>query len=93
MQTDNIAANQVVAYHRGTGGTLTLASTYNTGGLGGQLTGSVTDHLASQGSLTYDPAHGPLYAVNAGSNTITVFAAIGDKLQLREAGGEGIAAA
>ena len=28
--------------------------TYNTGGLGGVLTGSVVDHLASQGSLTYD---------------------------------------
>jgi len=89
VQTDNTAGNQVVAYHRGAGGTLTLASTYNTGGLGGQLTGSVTDHLASQGSLTYDPAHGLLYAVNAGSNTITVFAASGDKLQRRQIIGSG----
>jgi DNA-binding beta-propeller fold protein YncE len=80
VQTDNTAGNQVVAYHRASDGTLTLAGTYNTGGLGGQLTGSVVDHLASQGSLTYDPAHGLLYAVNAGSNTITVFAASGDKL-------------
>ena len=84
VQTDNTAGNQVVAYHRAADGTLTLASTYDTGGLGGQLTGSVTDHLASQGSLTYDPAHGLLYAVNAGSNTITVFAASGDKLQRRQ---------
>jgi 6-phosphogluconolactonase (cycloisomerase 2 family) len=84
VQTDNTAGNQVVAYHRAADGTLTLASTYTTGGLGGQLTGSVTDHLASQGSLTYDPVHNLLYAVNAGSDTITVFAASGDKLQRRQ---------
>ena len=40
--------------------------TYDTGGLGGVLNGSVVDHLASQGSLTYDWYHGLLFAVNAG---------------------------
>ena len=35
---------------------LSLAGTYATGGLGGQLTGSVVDHVASQGALTYDRA-------------------------------------
>src|SRR5579862_3857289 len=55
VQTDNLAGNQVVAYHRAPDGTLTQAGTYATGGLGGQLSGSVVDHLASQGSLTYDP--------------------------------------
>ena len=64
----------------GSRGTLQLAGTYDTGGLGGQLTGSVVDHLASQGSLAYDPAHGLLYAVNAGSNTVSVFAAYGATL-------------
>jgi DNA-binding beta-propeller fold protein YncE len=59
---------------------LSFAGIYNTGGLGGQLTGSVTDHLASQGSLTYDPRHSLLYAVNAGSGTVTVFVAHGDRL-------------
>jgi DNA-binding beta-propeller fold protein YncE len=80
VQTDNTAGNQVVAYHRAADGTLTLAGTYNTGGLGGKLTGAAVDDLASQGSLTYDRAHGLLYAVNAGSNTVTVFAASGDHL-------------
>jgi DNA-binding beta-propeller fold protein YncE len=89
VQTDNTAGNQVVAYHRNVGGTLTLAGTYDTGGLGGQLTGSVVDHLASQGSLTYDPAHGLVYAVNAGSNTVTVFAARGDRLARRQIIGSG----
>ena len=73
VQTDNTAGNQVVAYDRAPGGTLSLAGTYNTGGLGGQLSGSVVDHLASQGSLTYDQRNNLLYAVNAGSNTVSVF--------------------
>jgi 6-phosphogluconolactonase (cycloisomerase 2 family) len=80
VQTDNPAGNQVVAYHRAADGTLSFAAIYNTGGLGGQLTGSVTDHLASQGSLTYDPRHSLLYAVNAGSDTVTVFVAHRDRL-------------
>jgi 6-phosphogluconolactonase (cycloisomerase 2 family) len=80
VQTDNTSGNQVVAYHRAADGTLSFAGIFNTGGLGGQLTGSVTDHLASQGSLAYDSAHSLLYAVNAGSNTLTVFVARGDRL-------------
>jgi len=84
VQTDNLEGNTVVAYHRARNGTLTLAATYPTGGLGGQLTGSVVDHLASQGSLTYDRDHGLLYAVNAGSDTMSVFAASGDHLALRQ---------
>ena len=84
VQTDNLAGNAVVAYNRAWNGTLTLAATYATGGLGGQLTGSVVDHTASQGSLTYDRDHGLLYAVNAGSNTVSVFAVDGDHLALRQ---------
>lgn len=89
VQTDNTSGNQVAAYDRAPDGTLTLASTYPTGGLGGQLDGSVVDHLASQGSLQYDPQHGLLYAVNAGSNTLSVFAARGDRLFLRQVIGSG----
>jgi 6-phosphogluconolactonase (cycloisomerase 2 family) len=89
VQTDNTSGNQVVVYHRNGNGTLALAGSYNTGGLGGALTGSVVDHLASQGSLIYDRAHGLLYAVNAGSNTVSVFAAQGDALLLRQVIGSG----
>src|SRR5580693_9099317 len=84
VQTDNLAGNQVVAYHRAADGTLTPAGTYATGGLGGQLSGSVVDHLASQGSLSYDPAQATLFAVNAGSNTVSVFGVRGDRLALRQ---------
>ena len=84
VQTDNTAGNQVVAYHRSGSGTLTLAGTYSTGGNGGQLTGSVVDHLASQGSLQYDARQRLVIAVNAGSNTVSVFWAFGDRLVLRQ---------
>jgi DNA-binding beta-propeller fold protein YncE len=84
VQTDNTAGNHVVAYHRAADGTLSQAGDYATGGLGGVLSGSVVDHTASQGSLTYDPRHGLLYAVNAGSNTVSVFAVSGDRLALRQ---------
>ena len=89
VQTDNTAGNQVVAYDRSDNGSLTLAGTYNTGGLGGQLTGSVVDHLASQGSLTYDQRNATLYAVNAGSNTVSVFSVHGNDLSLRQVIGSG----
>ena len=89
VQTDNTAGNRVIAYHRSGDGTLTLAHSYSTHGLGGQLTGSVVDHLASQGSLTYDPGPGLLYAVNAGSNTLSVFSVHGDALSLRQVIGSG----
>jgi hypothetical protein len=84
VQTDNTAGNQVVAYDRNANGTLSAAGTYATGGVGGVLNGSAVDHLASQGSLTYDAVHNLLYAVNAGSNTLSVFSVHGDQLSLRQ---------
>ncbi len=84
VQTDNTSGNRVVAYQRAADGVLSPAGSYATGGLGGILGGSVVDHLASQGSLTYDPWHSLLYAVNAGSNTVSVFAVNGDRLELRQ---------
>jgi 6-phosphogluconolactonase (cycloisomerase 2 family) len=89
VQTDNIAGNQIVAYHRDHDGTLDLASTYATKGLGGVLNGSVVDHLGSQGSLASDPKHSLLYAVNAGSNTVSVFSVDGDQLSLLQVVGSG----
>jgi 6-phosphogluconolactonase (cycloisomerase 2 family) len=80
VQTDNTAGNTIVVYVRtGTGG-LQQVGTYPTGGNGGATNGSVVDHLSSEGSLSYDRQAGLLYAVNAGSNTITVFRVFGDTL-------------
>ena len=89
VQTDNPAGNQIVAYSRAADGTLTAAGTVATGGLGGVLAGSAVDHLASQGSLTYDQRHALLYAVNAGSNTVSVFSVRGDRLSLIQVLGSG----
>ena len=80
VQTDNLTANTVVAYKRSAKGRLTKAGVYKTGGKGGQLVGSKVDFLASQGSLAMDAEAGTLFAVNAGSNTITEFAVDGTKL-------------
>jgi hypothetical protein len=84
VQTDNTAGNQVVAYRRAENGALTQVAAYNTGGLGGILAGSAVDHLASQGSLAYDRSRSTLIAVNAGSNTVSVFGVHGDRLRLRQ---------
>jgi 6-phosphogluconolactonase (cycloisomerase 2 family) len=84
VQTDDPAGNAVVSYDRADDGTLALAGTYPTVGNGGVLAGSVVDHLASQGSLVYDQRHSLLFAVNAGSNSVSVFSADGDQLTLRQ---------
>jgi hypothetical protein len=91
VQTDNTAGNTIVAYTRTASGGLQQAGSYPTGGSGGQTNGSVVDHLSSQGSLAYDRQAGLLYAVNAGSNTITVFRVRGDQLsrtQVLSSGGQ-----
>jgi len=89
VQTDNTAGNRIVAYRRAADGTLSPAGSYATGGRGGILDGSVVDHTASQGSLGLDAQHGLVYAVNAGSNTISVFTVHGDRLALRQVLGSG----
>lgn len=89
VQSDNLTANTVVAYHRDEDGVLSQSAVYPTGGRGGKLYGSVVDHLASQGSLAYDRSHGLVYAVNAGSNSVTVFAVHGDRLERLQVIGSG----
>jgi len=89
VQTDNLTGNAIDVYDRGLDGTLSAAGSYPTGGLGGQLGGSVVDHLASQNSLVYDAAAGELFAVNAGSDTVSAFGVSGDRLYLRQVIGSG----
>jgi 6-phosphogluconolactonase (cycloisomerase 2 family) len=82
VQSNYTEGNTVSVYERAPGGTLSLAGTYATGGLGGELGGAAVDFLASQDSLVYDQADNLLFAVNAGSNTVSVFAVRGDQLIL-----------
>ena len=89
VQTNNTAGNQVVVYDRAGNGTLLQAGAYATGGLGGQTGGSAADHLSSQGSLGYDAQDGLVVAVNAGSNTVSVFGVRGNHLSLHQVTGSG----
>jgi 6-phosphogluconolactonase (cycloisomerase 2 family) len=79
-----VTGNAVVAYDRAADGSLHQAGVYPTAGLGGRLTGSAVDHTASQGALTADREHGRLLAVNAGSDSVSVFGVRGDRLELRQ---------
>ena len=82
VQTNNPSGNQILAYDQASDGTLTTAGTYDTGGNGGVETGSVVDPLASQGSLTLADRGHALLAVNAGSNSVSVFRLYGTDLAL-----------
>lgn len=84
VQNDDPSGNTVVAYDRTHSGGLKKVGSYPTGGRGGVLSGSVVDHLASQGSLRYDKSSHSLYAVNAGSDTLTSYAVSGDHLTRRQ---------
>lgn len=90
VQTDAPTGNQILTYQRGSDGTVSLAGTYATGGDGGTETGATADPLASQGSLTLALGGQVLLAVNAGSNSISVFSVNGTQLTLTQTlGSEG----
>jgi hypothetical protein len=71
------SGNSVLVYSRAANGILNYEATYPTGGKGA---GTGTDPLGSQGSLTL--ASGFLFAVNPGSNDVSLFAVDGSKLTL-----------
>jgi 6-phosphogluconolactonase (cycloisomerase 2 family) len=80
VQTDDLQHNGIVAFTRSADGHLTRVGEVLTGGRGGVEQDVPLDSLASQDSLTYDAAHHLLFAVNAGSNTVTSFAVTGAHL-------------
>jgi 6-phosphogluconolactonase (cycloisomerase 2 family) len=73
VQTDDLDHNSIVAYTRDGDGRLHRVAEFATGGRGGVERDVPLDSLASQDSLTFDGAHHLLFAVNAGSNTVTSF--------------------
>lgn len=89
VQTNNPAGNSIDAYRRNGDGSLTFVAAYATGGLGGRETGSASDPLATQGSLALAADGRLLVAVNAGSNSISVFRVSGAHLQLVQVLGSG----
>jgi 6-phosphogluconolactonase (cycloisomerase 2 family) len=85
VQTNELNGNRIAVYHRNANGTLSPAGIYTTGGNGGIATpGDESDRLASQGSLVYEGRHRLLFAVNAGSDTVSTFRVRGDRLKLKD---------
>jgi 6-phosphogluconolactonase (cycloisomerase 2 family) len=81
VMTNNADANQVIAFERGPNGTLGNPHTYGTDGRG---SGGTVDPLASQGSLTLSTDRAWLFAVNAGSGSVSVFRVNGAQLELTD---------
>jgi 6-phosphogluconolactonase (cycloisomerase 2 family) len=68
VQTNDAAENQVLAFGRGTDGSLDSIGAYSTGGRG-----SGAPHLPSQGSVKLSGDGHRLLVTNAGSNDISLF--------------------
>jgi 6-phosphogluconolactonase len=72
IESNAAGQNSILSYFQNSNGTLTYFNTTASGGAG---SGSA---LGSQGALALDETHHYLYAVNAGSNSISVFSIAGD---------------
>lgn len=68
--TNDAKKNEVLAFARGSDGSFYSIGRYETGGRG---SGGTTDPLASQGALTLSQDRAFLFAVNAGSGTVSSF--------------------
>lgn len=66
--TNETSGNAIAAYTRATNGNLTRRGTFPTGGNG------LGAGLGSQGALVFQPSTGRFFAVNAGSNSISMLA-------------------
>jgi 6-phosphogluconolactonase len=74
VMTNDAVKNEVLAYQRLHDGSFALKGSFATGGRG---SGGTTDPLQSQGSLTLSGDHNLLFAINAGSGTISSFHVLG----------------
>lgn len=81
IMTNDAESNEVVAYLRSEYGTLSFPHRFKTGGRG---SGGKGDPLAAQGSLTLSQDGNWLFAVNAGSGTLSVFRVFGSLLFLTD---------
>src|ERR1700722_12723551 len=74
VMTNDTVKNEVLVYRRQRDGSFALRGSFATGGRG---SGGTTDPLQSQGSLTLSGNHNLLFAINAGSGTISSFHLLG----------------
>jgi hypothetical protein len=70
VQTNAAKHNKIIAFERASNRTLSNAGEFDTGGRG---SGGVNDPLESQGSVKLSQDQSFLFAVNAGSETVSVF--------------------
>lgn len=84
VETDSPVSNQVLSYERSTDGTVAFSGSFATGGLGATAVNAVADPLASQGGLVLLNGNRDLIAVNAGSDTISLFSVKGTVLTLTQ---------
>ena len=68
VASNNAGANTILSYSRNDSGTLTFLAETATGG-----SGSGVDAPSGGNSIVYDPSTDLLYAVNSGSNSISLF--------------------
>jgi 6-phosphogluconolactonase len=81
IMTNDADANAVIAFERAPDGTLFGTHRYQTEGRG---SGGTVDPLSSQGALTLSQDRSWLFAVNAGSGTVSVFRVSGAQLELSD---------
>ena len=79
--TNDATKNEVLEFAQGSDGTFHSTGSFATGGRG---SGGITDPLQSQGSLTISQDHSLLFAVNAGSGTVSSFRIVRDRLVLAD---------
>lgn len=85
VMTNASTGNQVIAYARAVNGSLSYLGTFATGGQGSGLGLTVPiDPLGSQNSLLVSPNGKWLFAVNAGSNSVSAFKTGVDGLTLTD---------
>jgi 6-phosphogluconolactonase (cycloisomerase 2 family) len=81
VMTNDAQSNEILAFQRNPYGTLFSARRFKTQGRG---SGGKADPLASQGSLTLSQDREWLFAVNAGSGTLSVFRVEAERLLLTD---------
>lgn len=77
--TNNADRNEILAFESTRDGQFYQVGRFDTGGRG---SGGTIDPLTSQGSLTFSTDHSLLFAVNAGSGTLSVFRVFRNSLAL-----------
>jgi 6-phosphogluconolactonase len=79
VPSNQTTGNSILVYDRSAEGVLTFTGSFPTGGAG---TGTGADPLGSQNSLVY--SSGFLFAINAGSNDVSMLEVDGDRLILSD---------